>query len=296
MNNNQWVWKKIAQHSALTEGPLWNGKVLLYNECAKQITWCYNPETEQVAEWRTNTGGANGMCFDAKGNLYCCEGLAHRVTKIPNNTKIPKSLASQFKGSIFNAPNDIAITSNGKIYFSDPNYSQNPNSIPQESVYMIKSVDNTWVTSRVTYDTHKPNGVLLSIDESTLFVADSPKNPKAQRELRAYPINSNGLLKDYTVLHNFGVGRGIDGMTMTKHGIIVATAGEHLKGPGPMIYLFEESGRVLYTVRTPADYPTNCTFGGKDLDILYVTFGGGEVYKVLNTNLIGYPNLLYNNQ
>jgi gluconolactonase len=89
------------------------------------------------------------------------------------------------------------------------------------------------------------------------------------------------------VLHDFGDGRGVDGMTRTTEGLIVATAGHHERGPGPMIYVFEASGRVLSTHPTPADRPTNCTFAEAGRRVLYVTFGGGELYRATNTGLIG---------
>ena len=50
-----------------------------------------------------------------------------------------------------------------------------------------------------------------------------------------------------------------------------------------MIYVFSHSGRVLETHPTPVDWPTNCAFGGRGLDILYVTTHGGHLFKVANT-------------
>ena len=54
-----------------------------------------------------------------------------------------------------------------------------------------------------------------------------------------------------------------------------------------MIYVFGARGRVMATHPTPADRPTNCTFGGTNNDELYVTFGGGEVFRASNTGLNG---------
>jgi gluconolactonase len=94
------------------------------------------------------------------------------------------------------------------------------------------------------------------------------------------------------VLHNFGKNRSIDGMTLTSAGTILATAGSNDSGPGPMIYEFESSGRVVRTHPTPADNPTNCTFGGSSLGTLFVTFAGGGVYQVDDvghTGQLAYP-------
>ena len=96
------------------------------------------------------------------------------------------------------------------------------------------------------------------------------------------------MLGDYQVIFDFGAGRGIDGMTLTTDGKIVATAGSASGGPGPMIYVFEQSGLVRSTHPTPVDAPTNCTFGDGSLGTLYVTFGTGHVYRVGGTGMTGH--------
>ena len=145
--------------------------------------------------------------------------------------------------------------------------------------------------TQVTYDTKRPNGVLLSIDQKTLFIAESPIKKSTPRQLRGYPINSDGTLSDYYILHDFGPHRGIDGMTLTDNGNILATAGSKSSGPGPMIYEFNENGRVISSHPCPSDEPTNCSFGGDNNDLLFVTFATGKVYIIDNTNLKG--NLTY---
>ena len=129
--------------------------------------------------------------------------------------------------------------------------------------------------------------MLLNADESELYVAESPHRIDQRRQLRAYPIAADGCLGEHRVLHDFADGRGVDGMTRTTEGLIVATAGHRERGPGPMIYLFEPSGRVVSTHPSPADRPTNCTFAEAERAVLYVTFGGGELYRVANTGLRG---------
>ena len=67
-------------------------------------------------------------------------------------------------------------------------------------------------------------------------------------------------------------------MCLDTDGNIVATAGFEQSGPGPMIYVFAPSGRVIETHPIPEDRPTNCTFGDSDLRTLYVT-AGGSLYR-----------------
>ena len=157
--------------------------------------------------------------------------------------------------------------------------------------------DPEWSIRRMTYDTEAPNGVLVSQDQRTLYVAETPRHGN-RRELRAYPINDDGTLGSYRVLHTFGIDeqgpqRGVNGMCLDVDGNIVACAGWSDGGPGPMIYVFSPTGRVLETHPTPVDDPTNCTFGDADLRTLYITTGthsspDGYLYRVRNTGRQGW--------
>ena len=287
---SDWKWTQIANHDTLTEGPVWDGSGLLYNECSANTTFRWDPKTGESSVWRENTGAANGQTFDRQGQLFACEGDAHRVTKVDTSepNAEPLIISDSFKGDGLNWPNDVAVDSQGRVYFTDPNYSSNPNNMEQESVYMTEhTFGGNWNTLRVTFDTLKPNGVLFSIDQKTLFVADTPTTAEEPKRLLAYPVNDDGTLGDHQVLHDFGTGRSIDGMTLTSAGTILASAGSSSGGPGPMIYEFETSGRVVRTHPAPADNPTNCTFGGSSLSTLFVTFMGGEVYQVEGTGHTG---------
>jgi gluconolactonase len=77
-------------------------------------------------------------------------------------------------------------------------------------------------------------------------------------------------------------------MVLDTGGNIIACAGHRESGPGPMIYVFAPSGRVLETHPVPVDHPTNCTFGDADLGTLYVTTGGGHLFRVRNTGRRGW--------
>lgn len=287
----EWKWEQIASHPSLTEGPAWDGSGLLYNECSANTTFRWDPATGKSEVWRTNTNAANGMTFDRSGGLFTCEGDAHRVTKIDkdNPNAEPQVIANAFNSKTLNWPNDVAVSSTGRVYLSDPNYTSNASNQPHESVYMAEhSFGGAWSVTRVTFDTTKPNGVLLSRDEKTLYVAESPHAPGVHRQLLAYPVLENGTLGVSRQLFDFGNARGIDGMTLTTDGLIVATAGGPGSGPGSMIYVFEPNGLVMSTHRTPAESPTNCTFGGKSLGELFVTFATGFVHRVTGTGMTGH--------
>ena len=292
--NSDFQWEQIADHGSITEGPVWDGSGLIYSQVPASKAWRWDAATGENTVWRENTNNANGMQFDRSGRLFACEGGSNRVVEInvdsPNDD--PTVVAQGAAGSPLNMPNDLAIGAKGRIYFSDPNYSADPNNRPNESVYMAEhTFGGNWTLKQVTFDTARPNGVLLSPDQQSLYVADSHPDSVHRRELRAYDINADGTLGAHRVLFDFGVGRGIDGMTLTTSGHIIATAGSHASGPGPMLYVFNDSGLVVSSHRAPEDSPTNCTFGGNALDELFVTFLTGHVYRVRNTGYVG--NLAY---
>jgi gluconolactonase len=144
--------------------------------------------------------------------------------------------------------------------------------------------NDQWELTRATFDVSRPNGVLISRDQKTLYVAQSDYSPGQPRQLRAYPINDDGSLGDFVTLHTFGIDhlgvqRGVDGMTLDAEGNIVVCAGWEQSGPGPMIYVFAPTGRILETHALRVDRPTNCCFGDPDMKTLYVTTGGGHLFR-----------------
>src|SRR6185295_985622 len=120
------------------------------------------------------------------------------------------------------------------------------------------------------------NGILVSRDQNTLYVAESGFAKGVMRELRAYPIREDGSLGVFTTLFTWGedargVHRGIDGMCLDVDGNIIAATGWETSGAGPMMYVFSPAGRVLETHPVPAPVPANCCFGGPDMRTLFVT-------------------------
>jgi len=282
-----WTFEQIAQHGEITEGPAWDGGGVLYTHIPANRIMRYDPASGDVSEYRTGTNRANGLMFDKDGRLYACEGgtpgegngrCIARYETDGGRTVI----CDNYEGKRLNSPNDLAIDTQGRIWFTDPRYGdyRADMELDHESVYRLDpQADGSWRCTRVTFDTTAPNGLLVSPDVRTLYVAQSKYGVGEQRELRAYPIRDDGSLGDYAVLHNFYPHRGIDGMCLDSEGNIVATAGWEESGPGGMIYVFAPNGRVLETHPVPANRPTNCTFGGADLSTLYVTSIDGIVLR-----------------
>ncbi len=286
-------------YGGVTEGPAWEGNGLLFSHVPASRVMRYDPQTLTATVFRSNTNCANGLMFDRNGQLYACEGGARRVVRYePDGTTTV--LADRFEGELFNIPNDLAIDLQRRVWFTDPYYEgaagpwsedRAHKKLDHESVYRLDpQPEGSWTVSRVTFDTTRPNGLLFSLDHKTLYVAQSGRRPDEKRELRAYPVQVDGGLSSYNLLHDFGAHRGIDGMCLDTEGNIIATAGYREGGPGPMIYVFSPSGEVLETHPVPVDRPTNCSFGGPDLKTIYVTTIDGYLFQV-RTNRQG--RLLY---
>lgn len=276
-----WEFEVLAEPMGLTEGPVWDGSGLLFTNIPNSRIMRYDAASGEFSVFRTGTNSANGLQLDSAGNLYACEGGGRRMVRYETDGGVTV-LCDAFEGKRLNSPNDLAIDAQGRIWFTDPRYGdfRADMELDHESVFRLDpQPDGSWRVQRMTFDTTSPNGLLVSPDNRTLYVAESKYGDGQKRELRAYPIGDDGALGAYSVLHNFYPHRGIDGMTLDADGNLVATAGWEVSGPGPMIYVFAPNGRVLETHPVPCERPTNCTFGGPDLQDLYVTSIEGHLLR-----------------
>jgi gluconolactonase len=281
----------------LTEGPVWTGEELLFTHIQASKILRYDPKTGAITDWRAGTNRTNGLAFDTLGRLFgCCSGgrAVVRFDADGKNTVI----ADRVDGKKLNTPNDLAIDRKGRIWFTNPvndgNWDKTEvKELDNQSVLCAApQADGGYKVTRVTFDTTQPNGILVSPDQRTLYVAESGYARGIARELRAYPILDDGSLGKFDVLFTWGedargVHRGIDGMCLDAEGNIVATAGWEVSGPGPMLYVFSPTGRVLETHPVAANRPTNCCFGGPDMTTLFVTSTQGHFFKA-QTNRVGW--------
>jgi gluconolactonase len=284
-----WEFELVAgPFGGTTEGPVWDGEAVLFTHIPASRILRYDPRSGQTTEYFTGVNHTNGLCFGPQGDLYGCQQGGRRIVRFEKDRKTITSLPHLLEGKRHNNPNDLAVDKQGRIWFTDP-YSGIANSGPQELGHMSvlrldAKGDDQWELKRATTDITRPNGVLVSRDQKTLYVAQSDYGLDRRRELRAYPINEDGSLGSYITLHTFGVDhrgaqRGVDGMTLDTEGNIIVCAGWEQAGPGPMIYVFSPTGRVLATHPLRVDRPTNCCFGGPDMKTLYVTTGSGHLLR-----------------
>jgi gluconolactonase len=266
-------WHKLAGPLGFGEGPAWHPDgFLVFSDIRNNLTLKLDG-SERVTTFREDTDAANGLAFDGQGRLLACEGSSasgrgRRVARVEKDGR-RTTLADRYQGKRLNSPNDLAVVAGGRIYFTDPRYGpRDALELDREGVYRL---DPDGALTRVVETLTRPNGIQVSADARTLFVAENA-GPDGAVQLWAFDLDSRGGASRGRILHDFGTGRGIDGMALDADGRIWATAGTKDKAG---IYVFvPDAGREKAALATfipmPED-PTNCTFGGARRDVLYVT-------------------------
>lgn len=243
----------------------------------------YVPQTGQTTVYCPDSRKSNGLVFDKQGRLLAACGAnqgGRAICEVAEDGQV-HSLVTAFEGQTLNAPNDLDVHPRGWVYFSDPFY-VGPETLKLDhmSVYLWKPEDKS--VTRVTTDITKPNGVAVSPDGQTLYVAETNNGKPLlghsefaawRMTLNAFPIKEDGTLGERRIIVDFGQNAGIDGMCIDKTGrIFAAIRNEKRFG----IAVFDPAtGQELAFIATP-ELPTNCCFGGDDdRKTLYVTAGKG---------------------
>lgn len=276
--------ERVAGPFSFTEGPVWDDRRVIFTDIPQSRIMAFDPATGSTEVIIENTEKSNGLALDADGRLHACQDAGRRVVRYESDGS-HTVIAERFEGRRLNSPNDLAIDRDGRIWFSDPRYGDHRANmeLDHESVYLatperLSDGDNYGLV-RATFDTTRPNGVLLDATETTLFVAESPKAPDGRRELRAYPIGSDFRLGTPEVLFDFGPHRGVDGITLAPDGSLLVACGWKLSGPGPRIAVFGPDRTLCAEYPTPAS-PSNLCFGGADRRDLFVTGADGTLLRM----------------
>lgn len=268
------------------EGPAWSPKGELFFTGANRIM--RRAADGSVHVFREPSGGANGLLFDGEGRLVTCEAGNRRVTRTEPDGTITV-LADKFENQRFNSPNDLAIDSLGRIYFTDPRYGNRDTMETRDSggklVEAIYRIDSPGKVFRITtHEVNRPNGILVSPGDRYLFVADNNNNTAGgARKLWRFDLKSDGTVNTASrkLIFDWLDARGPDGFKMDRQGRLFIAAGvnkanqyetiDKFKGG---VYVLNPDGKLLDFIAIPVDEVTNCAFGGADGKTLFITAGG----------------------
>jgi gluconolactonase len=280
-----------------TGGLAWNGKTMLFSAVEEERLLAFDPASGETAVVRKYTGRTNGIAIDVDGTVFGAQEGGRRVIHFEHDGSTSPT-CDLLDGRHHNQPTDLVVDSKRRIWFADPHNATPPYGPPIYKFLEVGSVlrlerdeRRAWKLTRVTFDTREPRAVLLSADGQTLYVAEGNVESKVPCELRAYPVLADGSVGHHRLLHAFGNGeRGIEGMCLDGAGNIIACGGWQHSGPGPLIYVFSPDGAILETHTAPVDLPMRCAFGDPGLTSLYLTSGGGHLYRAKATGRRGWSH------
>jgi len=264
-----------------TEGCVWDkkGGYLLFSDIPNNrvVKWSAKGGASDFLKPSGYTGkddfkgaepGSNGLAFDKDGHLVLCQHGDRRIARLGKDGKFT-TVVDKYMGKRFNSPNDLVFAKNGDLYFTDPPYGlpgqmKDPaKELDFQGVYRLSAKGElTLLTKEMT----RPNGIGLSPDEKTLYVANSDP---AMAIWRAFAIQDDGTLGPGKTVHDAtkevaataGMKGLPDGLKVDAKGNIFATA---VNG----VYVFAPDFKLLGRIVTN-DKTANCGWGD-DGTVLYL--------------------------
>jgi len=256
--------KKLAGGMKFTEGPAWipAKKTLVFSDIpnSKLMQW---REGDGLSEFRPSEQ-SNGNILDLQGRLISCQHAGRNLVRTESDGKITV-LTDKFDGKRFNSPNDVAVKSDGTLWFTDPPWGlTGAGDLPGHWVFKLDPT--TGKVEPVVKDLAMPNGINFSPDESRIYIADTgghTKHPDAAYHklpagVHCYEVSKDGQLGKKL----FMIKEGSDGMTVDVKGNLYTTHGG--------VNVYDADGKLLEKIAVP-EGPANVCFGGDDMRTLFIT-------------------------
>jgi len=267
-----------------SEGPVWKDGGILFSDVPENTVFGWKEGDTSATTVLKPSGslsgdgqGSNGLAVDAKGGLILCQHGERRIARLEKDGSFT-SLTDNYKGKRFNSPNDLVIDSKGTIFFTDPPYGLKKGTepdAPYHGVYAVHPVAPNVPVMLLIEDIKWPNGIALSPDEKTLYLAVSDRD---NTRIMAYDLKGIAGIIQGVIVPKAENGRevfnaqklksperkgGCDGMKVDTQGNIWTT------GPGGVLVISKE-GKHLGSILT-GQATANCAWGGADKGTLYIT-------------------------
>ena len=271
----------LAEGFDWAEGPVWvdrlngvlfsdvpNNKVYMWNE-KKGLSIFIEPSGMTNYSPTNKSDGSNGLALDKNGNLILCQHGDRTIARLKKwNFKNPSFdiIVEKYEGKRLNSPNDLVFDKSGSIYFTDPPYGlkiQDDDPLKELNFNGIYRWSESKGIELLSKSMKRPNGIILSEDEKTVYVGNSDKNNNV---IIAFDNDKNGLVNERVFFDGNKLSKNrvglFDGLKLHSSGIIFTT------GPGGVL-LLDSKGKHLGTIM-PGKATANCAFDS-DESYLYLT-------------------------
>jgi gluconolactonase len=273
---------RIATGFRWAEGPVYfrDGGYLVWSDIPNNRMMRWLEEDGHVSVFRQHSNYSNGNTRDREGRLLTCEHDARRVTRTELDGRITVVMDS-FNGKKLNAPNDIVVTSDGAIWFTDPGYGIDGEYEGHTdkfelgtNVYRIDP--KTGRASVAVDDFTRPNGLAFSPDEKLLYIVDSGATHGGPAHIRVFDVVANKLRKSRVFADDFSPGF-TDGMRVDVKGNVWCSMG----WADPLedgVRCYAPDGDMIGKVHLPETCANLC-FGGKKRNRLFMC-GSTSIYAL----------------
>jgi gluconolactonase len=259
-------------------------RCLIWSDIPNNRMMRWNEEDGSVSVFRQPSNYANGNTRDREGRLVTCEHDTRRVTRTEHDGRITVIL-DRFDGKPLNSPNDLIVSSDGAIWFTDPGFgilgnyessAQREFELPT-NVYRVDPASG--VATVVASDFVRPNGLALSPDEKQLYVVEGGRAAGVTTHIRVFDVNGKRLVKG-RVFAEMGKGTS-DGIRTDVHGNVWCTYGWADRTEDG-VRCYATDGALIGKVLLP-ETPGNLTFGGPKRNRLMVC-ASTSIYAVYLNN------------
>lgn len=276
--------ERLATGFRWAEGPVWfgDGRYLLFSDIPNNRIMRYDDIMGQTTVFRENANYANGLARDKQGRLLACEHFTRRLTRTEYDGSITV-LADSFDGKPLNSPNDIAVQSNGAIWFTDPafginGYYEGEKAKAEQPTAVYRIDPETEKTERILDDLLMPNGIAFSPDEKYLYIVGRFSETPDQREIFRYDVGKNGKLNNKTHFFDGGENGTLDGIAMDEDGNIWAGWGSITNSKNALsadmdgVIVINPQGKQIAHIHLP-ERCANLCFGGPKHNRVFMASG-----------------------
>ena len=258
-----------------SEGPVWfgDGRYLVWSDIPNNRMLRWLEDTGEVSVFRNPSNYSNGNTRDRQGRLVSCEHDSRRVTRTEYDGTITV-LIDRFQSKQLNAPNDLAVHSDGAIWFTDPGYGIMSNYEGHKAAFELPAnvyrLDpKTGAATVVATDLEKPNGICFSPDEKKLYIADTggPRPAGEPHPIRVYDVVDGVRLGKGRLFADMAPGLA-DGIRCDVDGNVWAAAGwagADFNG----VRVFAPDGTLIGKIHLP-EICANLCFGGAKRNRLFM--------------------------